>query len=280
MKMIITDLDNTLYDWVTFFVLSFSAMVDELAILMNIEKDVLVDEFKTLHRYYGNIERPFTIFEIPSVVSRYQGLARSELLEVLNGPLYAFNSRRKKHLVLYEKVQETLGVLKQMGFKIVGYTEASDINGYYRLKKLEIDRYFTRLYAPCGDYNNHPNPEREKELRPLEGFIHCLPRNERKPNPRVLLDICEQEGIEKENVWYVGDSLTKDISMAKEAGIKSIWAKYGLDYDMSLWNTLVRVTHWTKEDIQRESNFKGVYGQIQPDYIIDSFDEILRIVER
>jgi phosphoglycolate phosphatase len=66
-KMIITDLDNTLYDWVTYFSLSFKAMVNELEDILDINKKQIFEEFKTIHQYYGNTEQPFAILELPSV---------------------------------------------------------------------------------------------------------------------------------------------------------------------------------------------------------------------
>lgn len=49
-SLLIADLDNTLYDWVTFFARAFSAMVDELETLLTIDRERLLDEFKVVHQ--------------------------------------------------------------------------------------------------------------------------------------------------------------------------------------------------------------------------------------
>lgn len=40
-KIIITDLDDTLYDWLGFFIPSFYEMVDEIVNITKINKDIL-----------------------------------------------------------------------------------------------------------------------------------------------------------------------------------------------------------------------------------------------
>jgi hypothetical protein len=46
----------------------------------------------------------------------------------------------------------------------------------------------------------------------------------------------------------------------------------------SLWKVLVRVTHWTDEDVAREKELKREYERIEPDYTIDSFGELMDIL--
>lgn len=240
MKLFITDLDNTLYDWATYFSLSFRAMVEDLTDLLGIEESCILDDFKSIHQFYGNTEQPFAILELPCVKKHFQGLTRFELLEKLNRPLQKFNSMRKRQLKLYPGVENTLKILADAGVLIVG--EAMPENAYFRLNMLKISKYFRRLYAVEGKYLGHPDIEREKLLKFPEGFVKMVPRTERKPNPLLLNDICCSEGIAIDAAIYVGDSLTKDILMANEAQIKSVWAKYGTDVNPAHWNILVRVS--------------------------------------
>jgi phosphoglycolate phosphatase len=278
MKLLITDLDNTLYDWVTFFSKSFKAMVEKLSSIINVEQTQLLNEFKAIHQYYGNTEQPFAILELPSVIKRFGNLPKKELMKKLDDALHAFNSVRKGNLHLYKTVKETLSFIRKNGIIVVGYTEAIAVNGYYRLYKLEILDYFNRLYALEGKYDGHPDPCVEKSLAPPEHFIKTIPNSKKKPNPELLLDICKKEKVPPENTWYVGDSLVKDIAMANHAKITSIWSKYGTDYDKGLWEILVKVTHWTEEDVKNEVELKKKFANIKPDYIINSFHEIIPIL--
>ncbi len=191
--------------------------------------------------------------------------------------LRAFNSTRDEHLRLYPKVHETLSALRDFGVPVVGHTEAIAVNAYYRLHKLEVINLFRRIYALEGHLEPHPNPQRNLNQAPPSELIRIVPKSERKPNPALLLDICKREGVEPEDTWYVGDSLTRDIGMAKAAGITAVWAHYGLHYDPKLWNILVRVTHWTDEDVKREAELRAKYNEVQPDHTIDNFSDILHI---
>jgi FMN phosphatase YigB (HAD superfamily) len=105
-----------------------------------------------------------------------------------------------------------------------------------------------------------------------------VPRDERKPNPRLLVDICRHEGAELSSSYYLGDSLVRDVAMAKEAGVTAIWARYGTKYDPDCWKYLVKITHWTDEDVNREKSLKTKYGSVIPDHTIDEFAQLKSIV--
>ena len=75
-KLLITDLDNTLYDWVTFFTSSFRGMIEELTKLLDVDEEILFAEFRAVHQKYGNSEQPFAVLELPSVLQKYPGLSQ------------------------------------------------------------------------------------------------------------------------------------------------------------------------------------------------------------
>lgn len=272
-RLLITDLDNTLYDWVTFYAQSFRAMAEELAVLLEVPADRIYAEFKAVHQRCGNSEQPFAILELPSVAARFQGLSRDEMLSALAVPLKAFNSSRKRLLQLYPGIFPALEALHAAGVKVVGHTEAVLANSYYRLERLGITPFFTRLYtladkiAPAysGPGFKFPAPD----------FISVVSRDERKPNPRLLLDICAREGVRPDQALYIGDSLVRDVAMAKDAGIFAVWARYGTEFDRTLWDVLVRVTHWTDEDVAREEALRHRHRDVMPDLVADRFDRIL-----
>ncbi len=277
MRLLITDLDNTLYDWVTFFAKAFDGMVNELSSLLTVDRESLLDEFKSVHEKCGSSEQPFMALELPSVRKRFPHASRQQLLRELDRPFHVFNSLRNQHLRLYDSVSETLSALCRAGVTVVGHTESSAENAWFRLEKLDISRYFHRLYVLESQYEGHPDPARAALLGPPPGFVETVPRSERKPNPALLRDICHRMGASLERSWYVGDSLIRDMSMARMAGTTSVWARYGTCYDRELWKILVRVTHWSPEDVAREDALRKQFEHVQPDFIIDSFQELLSL---
>lgn len=276
--LLVTDLDNTLYDWVTSFAKSFRAMLDELTTIVDETEAEIIDQFKCIHQRYGNSEQPFAVFELPAVRKKFPSASRRDLLELLDIPLHAFNSARKEHLRLYDGVEETLRELSRCGVVVVGHSEAIAVNAYYRLDRLGIKKYFQRLYTLEGRFDGHPDPERQRELQMPSGFLKELPKSERKPNPIVLEDICKCEGVSVEECWYVGDSLVRDISMACAANAKAVWARYGTEYDSALWDLLVSITHWTEDDVAREARLRAERKNVKPDFTIDSYRDLLSLI--
>jgi FMN phosphatase YigB (HAD superfamily) len=276
-KLLITDLDNTLYDWVTFFTSSFRGMIEELTKLLDVNEEQLLNEFRTIHQKYGNSEQPFAVLELPSVLQKYSGLTRTEITERLDPALHRFNSVRKRTLSLYPGSEEALQRLSEKDVTVVGHTEAILANAYWRIRTLGIDHYFKRLYTLKGKDAIHIS-EKSRWVDPPKNFVTVLPREERKPNPSLILDICRHEGVEPANTYYLGDSLVRDIAMANNAGVNSIWARYGTQYDPTCWSYLVKVTHWTNEDVEREKDLKARFGGVKPDYTIDSLFDLPNII--
>lgn len=278
-RLLISDLDNTLYDWVTFFARSFTAMVDTAVDVLEVNRETLLDELQQVHRSYQNSEQPYALLETRTVLDRLAHLSRAERAEFLDSAFHAFNSARKSTLALYPGVQETLERVRADGGIVVGHTEATAHNAQFRLHLLGIAPLFDRLYAVANQGEGHPRPERAVEVTPIP-YVRFLNQDERKPDPRVLLDICRDTSVKPQEALYVGDSIARDIGMAKEAGLKSAWARYGTSYRPEDWATLVRVTHWTDEDVRRAKWAQDQYGKVKPDIVLEqSMSELLKHFE-
>lgn len=266
-RLLITDLDDTLYDWIGFFIPSFCEMADEIASITKINKDTLLSEFKLIHQRYGSVEYPFAALELPSVLDKYSGKSKEEIKEILGEAFHKFNSVRKRSLKLYDGVEETLKQLSDDGIIIIGYTESAQENGFYRLKKLGISQYFKHIYVSESQYQNG--------IAANEKIIKVKTK---KPDKDVLLEICKREDCSLEDAVYVGDSMTKDIYMAGLAGITSVWVNYPKEKN-NYYDLLVAITSWTNEDFNREKLIKQEFekSKMKPDYTIHNFKELLKI---
>jgi FMN phosphatase YigB (HAD superfamily) len=277
--LLITDLDNTLYDWVTFFARSFRALSGRAAELLQVQESQLLDEFRTFNQAAGTVEHPFALLDLPIVQERFAGVSRSGLRDALAGAFEAFVAERSATLALYPGVRETLTNLREAGIRIVAHTEASEANAYYRLQLLGVAALIDRVYVLESRPVDHPDAARQEELRPPPDRVVTIPRYQRKPNPAVLLGICQREAADVSETAYVGDSLSRDIYMASTAGMTSVWARYGTVYDPSDWETIVRVTHWTKADVARDADLRAESSHVRPDFVIESFSEIEQILQ-
>lgn len=277
MYMLITDLDNTIYDWVTFYSKALQTIVQQLANSLNIHEEQIYKEFQVINKRFRSIEHPHSFLEIESVKKAFDQLIYSEVKNNFFNPFVALDAAMDAFLTAYESVEETLIKLKNSGCKIVGHTDAIPANAYLRLKKLNLDFYLDRIYTP-GDFLNGQKLFQEFKLNPCKDFLRTTKGDTRKPNPTIVEDICQREGIETCRTYYLGDSLQRDISMAKLAGTKSIWARYGSNYSKSHWDVLVKVTHWSEKEVELESKFEVLEQKILPDYTINSFSEVLDVV--
>jgi phosphoglycolate phosphatase len=267
-RLVVTDLDNTLYDWYGAFVPAFYAMVNAASQLVGVGEDELLDDLRGVHRRHANSEHPFALLETHAIESRFPRLTKQELRAHLDPAFHAFNRARKGGLKLYAGVREVLEELGRLHIPVVGYTDARVVNSLSRLRKLSIQPLLDRLYAPAMVVET----EETQELN--EKFVRLLPPGDRKPNPQTLRDICLEYGITPDETVYIGDSLVRDIYMAKSAGVHAAWARYGTLYDKTLWPKLVRVTHWTDADVEREQVLRREAEGTQPDSVLDSFTDI------
>lgn len=268
-RLIICDLDNTLYDWVAYFVPSFYAMVDTAVNIIGCDREALLDDLREVHQKHHDSEHPFSLLETREVLTRFNGLPVEAIHRKLDRAFHAFNSTRKRTLQLYPLVRETLNAFRENGIELVAHTEGKLLAVVDRLRWLELTPFFSRIYCLERTLGKHPlNLGMQDWLEdfPIDKVIE-LSHHQRKPDPSVLLEICARHGNNLGAAAYIGDSMVRDVLMAKAAGVYAIWAEYGSKHDPVLYDKLVRITHWTAEDVARERQLTKATAEIQPDFI-------------
>jgi phosphoglycolate phosphatase len=277
-RLLICDLDNTLYDWVGYFVPSFYAMVDKAEQIIGCERDVLLDDFRKVHQRHHDTEHPFALLETEVVKQRFPGMNRRDLGEVFDEAFHAFNTTRKKTLHLYPGVDQTLRSLTENGVSLVAHTEGKLYSVLDRLNRLGILHHFSKVY--CRERSSIAHIREEVGKRWLESFplekVTELSLHQRKPSPSVLQEILQKEEMLPTQSVYVGDSIARDMMMAKMVGVKATWAEYGTHVSTRDYSALVRISHWTKEDVTRELELKEQSKNVQPDCILrHGFEQII-----
>jgi hypothetical protein len=86
------------------------------------------------------------------------------------------------------------------------------------------------------------------------------------PRPEVLAELCAAERISVEDTAYVGHSVARDVLMAKRAGVFAIWAAYGAKHDNGSYAALVRISHWTSDEVAQERKLSAEAALIPPDF--------------
>ena len=279
---IITDLDNTLFDWVDLWLKCFSSMLEEIINISGVPKEKLIPEIRTIHQKHGTSEYSFLIEEIPQLKPILKGKPATE---VFAAPIASYQRQRRQHLRLYSTVGETLLKIKGRGSRIIGYTESMAFYSNYRVRRLGLDGVLDHVFYPedhvlprglsSGDGRRYPTAHYELKYTRQ----HYTPKGSTKPDPEVIDTIVEDLELTKAHCVYVGDSLMKDMAMALNSGIDDVWAKYGQAHKREKYRLLQEVTHWTEEQVQQEQRTEARVD-VNPSYTLEtSFSEILDMFE-
>lgn len=180
----------------------------------------------------------------------------------------------------------SLWEIKNSGTKIIAYTESMSFYSAYRLKRFGLDGVIDILFSP-QDHDIPAGvsvdkmrrlPEEYYELQVTE--LRHTPLGELKPNPGILLDIIESIGADKDRCVYVGDSIFKDVAMARDVGVHDVHAEYGESQKRPEYKLLQDVSHWTEEDVQREREIMSKKYDFLPSTTLkEVFAEIFKYFE-
>lgn len=270
-RVLLTDLDNTWFNWVDFFGCALRAMVHALANALCADEDELYAQLRAIYQTYGTLEYKFAIQSLPL----FQQADRASRERALRAAVVAFSGARNRRLAMYEGAREALRWLAEQEVLIVAVTNSPVFETLGRLHTLGITRHFGGLVAWRG-----PDPvanllaDRIAETR--IGWVLPLEATALKPNPAAYASALAALGpaVVRDSVWVLGDSLNKDLQPATALGAVTIWARYGRDFNQRNFDTLLRVTHWSEERIQ--STY--VCDAFKPDHTIDSLKELRRII--
>jgi FMN phosphatase YigB (HAD superfamily) len=279
--LLITDLDNTLWDWFEAWHASFAPMLARLSERSGIPQEHLEIEIRAIHQKMRTSEYSLLLAELPSL-RRLHGEG-VDLLREYDDVLHVLNSARKRNTRLYPTVLETLRRVRSSGVPIVAYTESIAFWTEWRIKHVGLDGVLDVLYSspdhdwPAGvsaaDVRTKPAEEyglKDTDHRHVRGSIT-------KPDDAVLKDILENQKVRPDQAVYVGDSLTKDVLMAQRAGVLDVHARYGVSDGRAEYGLLRRVSHWPDDAIAREKAVAEGLDVVVPTYTIDAFDELLQL---
>jgi FMN phosphatase YigB (HAD superfamily) len=258
MKLLVLDVDDTLFDWLTMWSESFAAVTTTLAGKTRHSQDDLLTALRRLHQAARTSERGF-------VGGDAGALGINAELAMFIAEQFEHETRTRTRL--FPDVLATLHELRRRGVALVAHTDTPVDVGADRFVELGLDGVVDVLFATAV-----PGAivHRRKLKRPQLTRVVEVPHA--KPDPRALAHIlasCERGPHE---CFYVGDSKMKDIPMARAIGAVDIFAAYGCRRDSAPYELLRKVSHWTDDDIARERALLAA----EPTHSLDRFSDILR----
>jgi len=273
---VITDLDNTLFDWMRMWFKPFRSFLDGLVAITGTPESQILNEIRAINQKYRTTEYSFLLYELPSLKELNHG---KDPYDQYGALIDSYKSQRDALLSLYPSVESTLRTIKAHGTLIVGFTESIDFQAKNRVRKLGLDGLLDYLYSP----EDHSIPEEVSfgNLRKHEDSHYALrltkqrflPKGQLKPDSRLLDSILEEVMANKKETIYIGDNLRKDMSMATNSQLIPVHAKYGETVNHPGYGLLKKVSFWKDSEIARETKFYE--EKFQPDYTIHAFAEIL-----
>lgn len=276
-RLLITDLDNTLYNFIDYFAPSFRGMVHALAKKISIPEDELIPQFKKVFANHGSLEYGFVVQELSCVQERSQ----SDILDLIKIAKGAYSRVRQKNLEPYPNVKETLSWINQQGIIIVGVSNAPYFHALRRLRQLKIEKYFTGLVAWEGvpfSIDKYSKEIIEKELsgeyKTKIKKLWKLPKNKLKPNTDGYLIVMNEFAVKNRDCYILGDSISKDVQPAEQIGAKGIWARYGEAVIQKNLETVLSISNWDSK--KKETIYFEKHDE--PEIIIDDFSELKTIL--
>jgi FMN phosphatase YigB (HAD superfamily) len=283
-RLVVTDLDNTVYDWLGSHVPAFEAQVAEMVRLTGIGEHELLDSYRRVHQRVHTSEYAYAFLELDVLDELDAGLPPGERLDRYGSALVAYREEHLRRLALYEGVEETLMTLRDRGVMVVAHTDAMMFYASLRVSILGLAPLVDGLFAPA-DHSWPADVGRPfAELfgdpatrRSSVGIQEEFPRHLLKPNPEVLWRILRRFAVPPEEVLYLGDSLAKDVRVAQRAGVHDVHAAHGLSVGSPLYERLVAVTHWSADDVRHERQLSE--ERVVPTTQISAYRELLEVIE-
>lgn len=232
-SVVVTDLDNTLYDWVEDWHRLVGAPLLRLVSEFGIDRQALIRATRDVFARHDTDEYALLFEELcvsPLLAGHPDARAR---LRAMIAPGAAAERRVRP----YPRVADTLRRLRAAGTRIVGYTESMACYALPRLARVGLAEAFDLVYArdshplhwpegPLDDLLVIANCERARGAE-APAFLRLTPSHALKPDPGILAAIVDDLGAARDAVVYVGDSLRKDVAMAQAVGIDDVHARYG-----------------------------------------------------
>jgi phosphoglycolate phosphatase-like HAD superfamily hydrolase len=257
MKLLVLDIDNTLFDWLGMWRVAFKASLCVLSEGSGHPPDILLDRIRTLHQQARTSERGFTADD-----AEHLGVSRSVAARA--GEVFETTCLRWTRV--YPDVSETLAELRRMGVRVALHTDAPVILAETRVSALELGPFIDGAFATDSGATVH-RTRPSLGTTPIRGLKHP------KPSAIALGTILLELGAHARDVVYLGDSKTHDIPMARAVGAVAVFAEYGCRRISEDYDLLRRVSHWNDEDIARERDRM----KVEADHSVASFSEILTL---
>lgn len=193
-KVIIFDLDDTLYNEIEFVKSGFNAVCEYFAQKYDLKKDEL---YRVMHKIFLELGRGKVFDKTLQHFSIYNAsnLKKSISIYRMHTPNISLPLESKNVLEYYYKHD----------FKLYLLTDGNKVVQNNKVNSLNIQKYFKKVY-----------------ITHRYGIKHA------KPSTYCFEQIAKKEGVAYKEILYIGDNINKDFVNIKKLGIRTIRIKNGM----------------------------------------------------
>jgi len=225
---VVFDLDNTLWDWVSYAVKTYPAMRDLLVRQTGETRERVTECMRNFYQRAGTIESSWLVQDLER-----QGLFKADEADrerLIKAVRSTFHSCRQKYLRFFEGFPSILEKAAENDVRCLVHTDAPATHAASRIRHLYLDQTLCNGMIAMPDNLPREVPGRflkkfERENYGVRFPVHLA--NREKPNA----DIEEPLGMTAdeigEGVAYVGDNYPKDMGQIARYGGVGIHAEYG-----------------------------------------------------
>ena len=291
--ILVLDIDNTVFDWVTYYVHGMEGLIDKVAEITDEAPTAIAHQCRDVFERHNSIEYPFLIQELAAVNRIFGQDFEKMLADVVEPGRDAFLQAAAPFLTPYRDVREALSTFNadNPGTEIIALTDAPQYVAMWKLNKLGLLEFFDAIYGlpdptiPVCNTTGEIKVSKEILIKHLNqtkfdfpGKVRELPEDYEKPATKGLKTVLMDCGMESspEKVVWVGDNLRKDVTLGQSLGVKTVWAEYGTVIDPQIKSRLLGFS--PEKNIRKNVAIDPADDSSpRPDYTIQKFSEILKI---
>lgn len=225
---ILFDGDNTIWDWVTYAAHAYDAMLQCIVEETKKPENKVIAAMKAFYTEVGTLEHEGLIqgMEAQGFFKNVPQFDRDELIHKVQA---VFSEMRRKHLRLYDGMQNVLETLAKQGKRVKIITDAPEFQAKMRVRHFKLDPFIKDVYAMAGNTVDLPKKfqKRRKDGHYKVDFPTFISELEKPYSDLESILKMMPEQISR-RVLIVGDNTKKDIELAKRFGCRAIYSAYGI----------------------------------------------------
>ncbi|HEY9677458.1 MAG TPA: HAD hydrolase-like protein [Drouetiella sp.] len=240
LKLLVTDIDGTMGPFADYFAPAVRENVTRMSSQFNIPENEIYAKIGGVMDKYRSHDYPWSLEQsgLPQKLNMSPDQFTKEVVE----PFWkTLDDKRAQFLKPFDGVPETLDTLRENGVHIMARSDAPYYIGLARLHTMDLARRTDSFYAldtptpGVGSFSDKDLiPYGAKRVadfmnaeKPFQDTAVLDRQTGEKPHIGNLEDRMEALGVRPSQTAMFGDSRIKDGGLAKAAGIKFFYAKFG-----------------------------------------------------